>query len=58
MVAPERPKSRLETHAPQCARCCTLMKVRILLPGRKVDDVTYRCEECGAQRSCGLCHAV
>jgi hypothetical protein len=22
-------------------------EVRILFPGRKVDDVTYRCEECG-----------
>jgi hypothetical protein len=25
------------------------MKVRILFPGRRVDDVTYRCEECGAE---------
>jgi hypothetical protein len=25
------------------------MKVRILFPGRKVDDVTYRCDECGAE---------
>ena len=25
------------------------MKVRILFPDRKVDDVTYRCEECGEE---------
>ena len=24
------------------------MKVRILIPGRKVDDVAYRCEKCGS----------
>jgi len=45
----QKPKSRLETHAPKCARCRTLMKVRILIPGRKVDDVSYRCEKCGAE---------
>ena len=47
--AQDKPKSRLAAHAPQCARCRKLMKVRILFPGRKVDDVTYRCEECGAE---------
>jgi hypothetical protein len=26
-----------------------LMKVRILIPGHKVDDVAYRCEKCGGQ---------
>jgi hypothetical protein len=25
------------------------MKVRILIPGRKVDDVAYRCEKCGGE---------
>jgi hypothetical protein len=45
----ETPKSRLAAHAPPCARCRKPMKVRILFPGRKVDDVTYRCEECGAE---------
>jgi hypothetical protein len=25
------------------------MKVRILIPGRKVDDVSYRCEKCGGE---------
>jgi DNA-directed RNA polymerase subunit RPC12/RpoP len=25
------------------------MKVRILILGRKVDDVAYRCEKCGAE---------
>jgi hypothetical protein len=49
MLAPERPKSCLETHAPQCARCYKLMKVRILFPDRKVDDVTYRCEQYGGE---------
>ena len=44
----DKHKSRLATHAPQCARCRKLMKVRILFC-RKVDDVTYRCEECGAE---------
>src|SRR5262249_29084835 len=41
----QKPKSRLEAHAPQCARCRTLMKVRILIPGRKIEhwlvDRTY-----------------
>ena len=43
------PKNRLLAHAPQCSRCRTAMKVRTLLPGRKVDDVAYRCEECGEE---------
>jgi predicted SprT family Zn-dependent metalloprotease len=42
----QKPKSRLEVHAPKCAQCKALMKVRILIPGRKVDDVAYRCEKC------------
>ena len=45
----QKPKSRLEAHAPQCARCKAIMKVRILIPGRKVDDVAYRCEKCGSE---------
>jgi len=45
----QKPKSRLEIHAPQCARCKALMKVHILIPGHKVDDVAYRCEKCGGQ---------
>jgi DNA-directed RNA polymerase subunit RPC12/RpoP len=45
----QKPKSRLEAHAPKCARCKALMKVRILIPGRKIDDVAYRCEECGSE---------
>jgi predicted SprT family Zn-dependent metalloprotease len=45
----KKPKSRLEAHAPQCVRCKALMKVRILIPGRKVDDVSYRCEKCGGE---------
>ncbi len=45
----QKPKSRLEALAPQCARCRRLMKVRIPFPGGKVDDVTYRCEECGEE---------
>jgi hypothetical protein len=49
MRSQEKPKSRLAVNAPQCARCRKPMKVRILFPGRKVDDVTYRCEECGAE---------
>ena len=50
VVAPqEKPKSRLVAHAPLCARCRKPMKVRILFPGRKVDDVTYRCEKCGGE---------
>ena len=50
IVAPlQKTKSRLEVHAPQCARCKALMKVRILIPGRKVDDVAYRCEKCGSE---------
>jgi hypothetical protein len=34
----EPPKSRLLAHAPNCSRCRKPMKVRTLLPGRKVDD--------------------
>jgi hypothetical protein len=49
MTSQERPKSRLAANAPKCARCRKLMKVRILIPGRKVDDVAYRCEECGEE---------
>ena len=45
----DKPKSRLAADAPQCARCRAPMKVRILFPGRKVDDVTYRCEQCGGE---------
>jgi hypothetical protein len=26
-----------------------VMKVRTLIPGRKVDDVSYRCEKCGTE---------
>jgi hypothetical protein len=29
VTPPQKPKSRLEAHAPKCARCRTLMKVRI-----------------------------
>jgi len=43
------PTNRLLAHAPKCSRCKRPMKVRTLLPGRKVDDVAYRCEECGAE---------
>jgi predicted SprT family Zn-dependent metalloprotease len=49
MTPHDKPKSRLQAHAPRCARCRALMKVRTLYPGRKVDDVTYRCDECGAE---------
>jgi hypothetical protein len=49
MTPLQKPKSRLETHAPNCARCRTLLKVRILIPGRKIDDVVYRCEKCQAE---------
>jgi hypothetical protein len=45
----EKPKSRLAANAPPCARCRKPMKVRILFPGRKVNDVTYKCEECGGE---------
>jgi hypothetical protein len=31
------------------------MKVRILIPGRKVDDVSYCCEN-AEERSCATCH--
>jgi hypothetical protein len=48
-MGPPPPKHRLLAHAPQCSRCKLPMKVRILLPGRKVDDVAYRCEDCGEE---------
>src|SRR5215472_13194589 len=43
----QQSKSCLEAHASHCARCGTPMKVRILIPGCKVDYVAYRCEKCG-----------
>jgi len=49
MVTSEKPKSRLLAHAPLCSRCNTTMKVRTLRPGRKVDVVAYRCDECGEE---------
>jgi hypothetical protein len=30
------------------------MKVRTLLPGRKVNDVAYRCEDCGEEVIIGV----
>ena len=49
MIPAQKPKSRLEAHAPKCARCKVLMKVRILIPGRKSDDVSYSGEKCGGE---------
>jgi transposase-like protein len=49
MTSEQPPKSRLLGHAPQCPHCKETMKVRRILPGRKVDDVAYRCEDCGEQ---------
>jgi tRNA(Ile2) C34 agmatinyltransferase TiaS len=49
VTTPDRPRSRLEAHAPLCSKCKTVMKVRTLFPGRKLDDVDYRCDECGAE---------
>jgi hypothetical protein len=49
LTARDKPKSRLEAHAPLCSKCKTVMKVRTLFPGRKLDDVDYRCDECGAE---------
>jgi hypothetical protein len=49
MITSEKPKSRLLANAPQCSHCNTTMKVRTLRPGRKVDIVAYRCEECGEE---------
>jgi hypothetical protein len=49
MITSEKPKSRLLANAPLCSRCNTIMKVRTLRPGRKVDIVAYRCEECSEE---------
>ena len=50
MIAPqEEPKSHLVAYAPRCGPCKTAMKVRTLFPGREVNDVTYRCDDCGAE---------
>jgi hypothetical protein len=49
MPTVDLPKSRLVAHAPPCPLCKKNMKARTLLPGRKVDDVAYRCEECGEE---------
>jgi hypothetical protein len=55
MASQERPKSRLPANAPKCARCRKLMKVRILIPGRKVDDVAYAARSVG-RRPYDPCH--
>jgi tRNA(Ile2) C34 agmatinyltransferase TiaS len=47
MLWREKPPSRLETDAPLCPKCKTRMKVLTLVPGRELNDVHYRCEECG-----------
>jgi hypothetical protein len=49
MTLKQKPKSRLELHAPSCPNCKNPMKVRILIPGRISNDVDYRCDECGAK---------
>jgi hypothetical protein len=36
---------RLVGPCPSVRRCRKPMKVRTSLPGQKVDDVTYKCEE-------------
>ena len=45
----EKPKARLEANTPQCPKCKTPMRVRILIPRPNVDDVAYRCEKCGVE---------
>jgi predicted RNA-binding Zn-ribbon protein involved in translation (DUF1610 family) len=54
MASEHPPKSRLLAHAPQCLRCKQTMKVRTLLPGRKINDVAYKCEECGEEVIIGV----
>ena len=49
MITSEKPKSRLLANAPLCSRCNTTVKMRTLRPGRKVDIVAYRCEECSEE---------
>jgi alpha-ketoglutarate-dependent taurine dioxygenase len=51
VTAQDKAKSQLEAPPTQCPRCKTLMKVRkcIPIPGRKLVDVDYRCDECGAE---------
>jgi hypothetical protein len=49
MITSGKPTSRLLANAPLCSRCNTTMKVRTLRPGRKVDVVAYRCEDCGEE---------
>jgi len=52
-MASEHPlRSRLLANAPQCP-CCKHMKVRRILPGRKINDVAYRCEDCGEEVDIG-----
>jgi hypothetical protein len=47
-MASEHPlKSRLLANAPQCP-------FRRILPGRKINDVAYRCEDCGEEVVIGV----
>jgi hypothetical protein len=47
--SPEKTKVRLEANTPQCPKCKSPMRVRILLPRRNFDDMAYHCEKCGAE---------
>jgi hypothetical protein len=55
--SPEKPKAHLEANTPQCPKCNTPMRVRILLPRRNFDHVTYHCEKCGEEEMRDPCHA-
>ena len=54
MTSEHPPKSPLLAHGPQCPHCTQMMKVRTLLPGRKINDVAYRCQDCGEEGAIGV----
>jgi hypothetical protein len=54
MASEHPPKSRLLVHGPPRPRCKQTMKVRTQLPGRKINDVAYKCEDCGEEVVIGV----
>jgi hypothetical protein len=40
--------------APRCQTCSRAMRARMLIPGEREDQVTYRCERCRAEVICTM----
>jgi hypothetical protein len=49
---PRLPRSLASHNAPKCPTCSVVMRVRLLIPGVREDEVTYRCDKCRAEVIC------